>query len=93
VGEGLRSEARLVDALGQVWGLSLVRERDAWGLLPPAQWAPGEVVRLDQDVNLNPATPPGRYRVAVRVLDAEGRPLSTAGETDLAVLTDVEILP
>ena len=93
VGEGLRSEARLVDALGQVWGLSLVRERDAWGLLPPAQWAPGEVVRLDQDVNLNPATPSGRYRVAVRVLDAEGRPLSTAGETDLAVLTDVEILP
>lgn len=93
VGEGLRCEARLVDGLGQVWGLSLPRERDAWGLSPPAEWSPGEVVRLDQDINLNPATPPGRYRVAVRVLDAEGRPLSTEEGTDLVVLTEVEILP
>lgn len=93
VGGGLRCEARLVDALGQVWGLSLPRERDAWGLFPPAQWTPGEVVRLDQDINLNPATPPGHYGVAVQVLDAEGRPLSTAGETDLVILTHVEILP
>ncbi len=93
VGEDLQCEARLVDGLGQVWGLSLPRERDVWGLFPPAQWPQGEVFRLDQDVNLNPATPPGRYRVAVRVLDAEGQPLSTAEGTDLVVLTEVEILP
>ncbi|MGC8838996.1 MAG: hypothetical protein ACP5UM_11325, partial [Anaerolineae bacterium] len=93
VGEGLRCEARLVDDLGQVWGLSLMREQDAWGLSPPAQWLPGEVVRLDQDINLNPATPPGRYWVAVRVLDAGGMSLPTEAGTDLVVLTDVDILP
>ncbi|MGQ9713245.1 MAG: glycosyltransferase family 39 protein [Anaerolineae bacterium] len=93
VGEGLRCEARLLDALGQVWGLSLARGRDAWGVLSPAQWSPGEVIRLDQDINLNPATPPGRYRVAVRVLDAKGDPLPTVEGTDLAVLAEVEVLP
>lgn len=91
--EGLRCEARLVDTLGQVWGLSLPRERETWNLFPPARWPPGEVIRLDQDVNLNPATPPGRYRVVVRVLDSEGTPLPLSQGGEEALLTEVEVVP
>ncbi|MBC7223343.1 MAG: glycosyltransferase family 39 protein [Anaerolineae bacterium] len=91
--DGLRCEARLVDALGQVWGLSLARERETWNLFPPARWPPGEIIRLDQDVNLNPATPPGRYRVVVRVLGPEGTPLPLSGGGEEATLAEVDIVP
>jgi 4-amino-4-deoxy-L-arabinose transferase-like glycosyltransferase len=58
---------RLVDAAGQVWGEKLDRGGDAIHLWPTSRWLPGEVVRADYDVNLNPRTPPGTYRLVVEM--------------------------
>ncbi len=52
-----------------IWGASLERTNDALDLLPPAQWPALKdgtaIIRHDLDVNLNPATPPGRYQLVV----------------------------
>jgi len=69
----LRPRLRMVDAGGQVWGESLARQNDAFGVWPPPRWAPGEIVRASHDVNLNPNTPASVYRL---VLDIPG----TTGE-------------
>jgi hypothetical protein len=74
-------QVRLVDQAGQVWGDQLARANDAFRLWPTSRWIPGEVVRLDSDVNLNPITPPGRYRVIVGVPDG-GDPV-ICGEIDV----------
>jgi hypothetical protein len=66
-GETLFPRARLVDAGGQVWGERLERANDALQVWPTARWQPGEIVRVDYDVNLNPITPPGRYRLVIEV--------------------------
>jgi mannosyltransferase len=57
--------AHLVDDLGQVWGASLERNGDALRLCPPSRWRPEQIIRQDLDVNLNPAAPPGQYRLVV----------------------------
>ncbi len=62
---GSTPTVRLTDAVGQVWGLSLDRSNDAFHIWPPARWQPGELVRVDYDVNLNPVTPPGAYRLVI----------------------------
>ncbi|MBN1994757.1 MAG: glycosyltransferase family 39 protein [Anaerolineae bacterium] len=60
-----------------IWGASLERPNDALKLYPPTQWpsTPGsqQVIRHDVDVNLNPATPPGRYQLAVGLDGSETR--------------------
>ena len=58
-------KARLIDAGGQVWGESLDRPNDALHVWPTSRWLPGEVVRVDYDVNLNPVTPAGTYRLVI----------------------------
>ncbi|MBC8449955.1 MAG: glycosyltransferase family 39 protein [Chloroflexi bacterium] len=68
---------RLVDHLGQVWGDRLHRERETLRLWPTSRWQPGEVIREEVDVNLNPITPPGEYRVVVGLADAAGQPLGS----------------
>ncbi len=57
--------AHLIDARGQVWGASLERGNDAFHFYPPTRWQAGQLIRQDVDVNLNPATPPGEYRLVV----------------------------
>jgi hypothetical protein len=64
--------ARVVDASGQVWGDRLDRPGDAYHVWPPSRWLSGEVVRADTDVNLNPVTPPGSYRVVIEVPGVSG---------------------
>ena len=64
-GADLFPRARLVDAGGQVWGERLERANDALHVWPTSRWQPGEIVRVDYDVNLNPVTPPGRYRLVI----------------------------
>ena len=59
--------AHLLDEMGQVWGASLDRERDALRMYPPSMWRAGQMIRQDLDVNLNPATPPGAYQLVVGV--------------------------
>ena len=63
---------RWVDQAGQVWGDKLERGNDAIHMWPTSRWIPGEVVRVDSDVNLNPITPPGRYRLVVGLQDGNG---------------------
>jgi mannosyltransferase len=58
-------KARLVDAGGQVWGASLDRPNDSLHFWPTSRWLPGEIVRVDYDVNLNPLTPEGMYRLVI----------------------------
>jgi hypothetical protein len=72
---------RLVDESGQVWGESLQRGKSAVHLWPTSRWQPGEVVRVDYDVNLNPITPPGRYRLLVEV-PGKGEPV-VCGEVEV----------
>ena len=62
-------QVRLVDQAGQVWGDKLERSNDAIHMWPTSRWIPGEVVRVDSDVNINPITPPGRYRLVVGLPD------------------------
>ncbi len=64
---------RLVDAAGQVWGESLARGGDTFHVWPASRWTPGEVVRADHDVNLNPKTPPGTYRLIVELAGLPGQ--------------------
>jgi 4-amino-4-deoxy-L-arabinose transferase-like glycosyltransferase len=53
-----------------VWGASLDRPTDALKLFPPNRWPPGLIIRHDLDINLNPATPPGRYQLVVGLTES-----------------------
>jgi hypothetical protein len=69
----IHPRVRLVDAAGQVWGESLTRDNDVFRVWPSSRWVPGEFVRADHDVNLNPVTPQGKYRVIVEVPGSEDK--------------------
>ncbi len=73
LGRDLRPRFRMVDGLGQVWGESMARQNDAFGIWPPERWADGEIIRADHDVNLNPRTPPGVYQLILEVPGTEGQ--------------------
>jgi hypothetical protein len=66
-------QVRLVDAAGQIWGEGLARTGDAFHVWPTSRWLPGEVLRADYDVNLNPITPDGLYQVIVEVPGASAK--------------------
>ncbi len=66
------ARVRAVDGQGQVWGESLERADSALHFYPMTRWQPGEIVRDDYDVNLNPRTPPGIYRIVVALAGVEG---------------------
>jgi mannosyltransferase len=66
---------RLTDGAQQVWGGSLERATSAMRFYPPSRWQPGEIVRDDYDVNLNPRTPVGQYTLEVNLLDTSGEEL------------------
>lgn len=59
---------------GNVWGRSLERSGDVLAVYPPALWQPGELVRVELDVNLNPLTRPGSYNVKVEAAGEFGVP-------------------
>ncbi len=61
----VRPLVRLVDGGFNVWGGNLDRRPDLFDRYPPDQWAVGEVIETHFDVNLNPATPSGTYRLEV----------------------------
>ena len=77
-----------------VWGGSLERPTQVTRFYPSSQWVVGEIVRDEQDVNLNPATPPGTYRLAVRVLRPDGTFLSLSDGLDYLLLPgEIAIIP
>ncbi len=64
---------QLVDSRG-VWGGLLPREGDLLSKVPTSRWRVGETLLQAVDVNLNPATPPGRYQLQLSLLRANGEP-------------------
>jgi 4-amino-4-deoxy-L-arabinose transferase-like glycosyltransferase len=75
-------EVRLLDRAGQVWGLSLGRAGSSFERHPPTMWKPGQIVRADFDVNVNPITPAGVYRLGVSASGDTGPPLP-CGEAEI----------
>jgi hypothetical protein len=74
--ENYRSVVRLVDSKG-VWGETFDRPGDALLLYSTRLWQTGEIVADDVDVNINTKTPPGAYRLWVRILGPDGKDLPT----------------
>jgi mannosyltransferase len=60
-----------------VWGDRLYRENEALRRRPTSTWTPGTLMRDEVDVNLNPVTPPGRYPIAVGLMDGTGAPVNS----------------
>ena len=56
-----------------VWGDRLYRDNEALRRWPTSTWAPGDFVRDEVDVNLNPVTPPGEYPIIVGLRDGSGQ--------------------
>jgi hypothetical protein len=61
----------LEDDAGQVYGYGDSAPRG--GRYPVWAWAQGEVVKDDHLVSVDPATPPGTYKVVAGLYDASGR--------------------
>lgn len=80
----------LEDDPGGVWGGVLPRENDLRHFYPPLAWQPGELVRWDFDLVVNPDIPPGTYKLVVRLLDAQTMtPLTHEGGQDWLILQSV----
>jgi hypothetical protein len=77
-----------------IWGGSLDRPTQVARFYPSSRWTVGEIVRDEVDVNLNPATPPGTYRLAVRVARPDGAFLSLPDGLDYLLLPgEIAIIP
>jgi mannosyltransferase len=77
--ENVTLRVRLVDTMGGVWGSTLERSMDLLHQVPLSTWQTGQIYEVPFDLNLNPDTPPGLYRVEVMLLDASGAPLPATG--------------
>lgn len=96
LGSSAQVRVEMVDSLGQVWGGNLPQTEGLRSVFPLERWAPGEILRDDYDVNVNPQTPPGEYWIIVRVSDpTTGEPLlleQDGGEVQAIVLTTVQVV-
>ncbi len=63
---------------GNIWGRSLERAGDVLAVYPPAAWQPGELVRVELDVNLNPLARRDSYNVKVEAAGEIGVPCGRA---------------
>lgn len=81
----------LVDAQGGVWGGDLQRPPTVFHRDPPAQWGAETIVEAHYDVNLNPVTPPGTYRLVLGLVGADGAPIPTDAGAPHIELTSIEI--
>jgi hypothetical protein len=78
-----RFSARLVDDAGHLWGSSDGRPAD--GFFPTRLWAPNVPVTERRDVAPRAGTPPGRYRLEVRVYGLDGTGLDVVDARGAAV--------
>ncbi len=92
--EDMWTTLTLEDQAGNVWGGDLPRPNDLRAFYPPPQWQPGEVIRQDVDVNINPMVPPGEYKLVLRVYGV-GReePLLTETGEDWFILSPITLKP
>ncbi|HEY75189.1 MAG TPA: hypothetical protein G4O00_03285 [Thermoflexia bacterium] len=95
-----RPLVRLVDAGFEVWGGNLDRQPDLFDRYPPDQWDANEVVETHFDLNLNPATPPGMYKLEVSLAleGAENRRVELVNPAfgqppDRVLFERIQILP
>jgi hypothetical protein len=79
------------DEAGKVWGGKLDRGGSLRSFYPMRSWQPNQIMREDIDLNLNPETPKGEYKIVVRLLAPDGSALRVGGN-DYLILTRVEIL-
>ncbi len=54
----------------------------------PMGWPADRFVRDEHDINLNPLTPPGEYRVQVAIVGVKGQPLGREVTCGVAEVTD-----
>lgn len=71
--------AQLIGPEG-VWGDRLSRDNEALRRWPTSTWQPGDVVRDEIDVNLNPVTPPRDYPLLIGLRDGAGQPVGLTVE-------------
>lgn len=64
-GVPFRPLVRLIDASFNVWGGNMDRHPDLLDHYPPDGWPTDRLVEAHYDLNLNPVTPPGIYRLEV----------------------------
>ena len=82
----------LEDDHGAVWGGNLSRENDLRRFYPPTAWQPGEVIRWDFDVVVNPEISPGVYKLVVRLLDGQTMtPIIHEGGHDWFILQQITL--
>lgn len=68
------STAQIVGPEG-LWGDKLPRPTESLRLWPTSTWSPGEYVRDEMDINLNPLTPAKSYPAMIGLADANGQPV------------------
>lgn len=94
--EPVEVRVEMVDSWGQVWGGNLPQASGLRAVYPPERWGREEILRDDYDVNLNPVTPAGEYRIILRAshpLSGEPLALEQNGEPVSALfLTAVEVV-
>jgi len=78
------------DEDGKVWGGKLDRAGSLRSFYPMRSWQPNQIMREEVDLNLNPETPKGEYKIVVRLLASDGSALNVNGN-DYLILTRVEI--
>lgn len=89
----IHPQIRLVDEAYGEWGGDLPRLPDVFDFDPPAGWPEGAIIEAHADVNLNPITPAGTYRLILALTrDGQRLPLQD-GSADFTLLTPVEITP
>ncbi|MEA3309397.1 MAG: glycosyltransferase family 39 protein [Chloroflexota bacterium] len=78
---------------GGIWGRALTRTSTVFKHDPPANWGTDTIVESHFDVNINPATPSGNYKLVVIIETPAGEqvPLAQA-ETPQAALCTIKIL-
>ena len=79
--------------MSELYGATFARGTETFVMYPTTTWQPGQIWRADYDINLNPATPPGEYKIVIRVFaPGDARPWTTGdGETTWVILDRVRI--
>ncbi len=68
------------------WGVRLYRANEALRRWPTSSWQPGELVRDEVDINLNPLTPSRTYPVVIGLLDSAGVPTGQTTECGTVIV-------
>jgi hypothetical protein len=63
-----------------IWGDKLPRATESLRFWPTSTWRPGDYVRDEADINLNPLTPANTYPVVIGLSDANGQPVGNTVE-------------